>query len=58
MEGRGKMKRMLIGVLCMFVMLTAGICADASEYRSEVKVGLKYGAAAGTETAAADSNRQ
>lgn len=53
MEGRGKMKRMLIGVLCMLAMLTAGICADASEYRSEVKVGLKYGAAAGTETAAA-----
>lgn len=37
----------------MLAMLTAGICADASEYRSEVKVGLKYGAAAGTETAAA-----
>ncbi len=47
------MKRIFIGAFLMFALLMSGIYAEASEYRSEVKVGLKYGSAAGIETAAA-----
>lgn len=47
------MKRILAAVCFAAALLAAGICAHASEYRSEVKVGIKYGSAAGIETAAA-----
>ena len=42
------MKRIVsVSILIIILLLTAGICANASEYRSEVKVGLKYGKSAG-----------
>ncbi len=40
-------KKLLIITLALVIFVLAGICANASEYKQEVAVGIKYGSSAG-----------